>query len=163
MNIVGARIDGRLVHGQVANLWTPKLQADRIIVLDEEIIHDDIQKSGLRMATPITTHLSVLSYKDAAERLLKDRYGKQRLLLVAKKPLEFLNLINSGVKLESINVGTMSQTNTTQMITQQINVEKEDVDVFYKIKDKGVYLFAQVNPSVEARDFMKLLDDKVNR
>ena len=32
MNIVGARIDGRLVHGQVANLWTPKLQADRIIV-----------------------------------------------------------------------------------------------------------------------------------
>ena len=36
MNIVGARIDGRLVHGQVANLWTPKLQADRIIVVDEE-------------------------------------------------------------------------------------------------------------------------------
>ena len=38
MNIVGARIDGRLVHGQVANLWTPKLQADRIIVVDEKAI-----------------------------------------------------------------------------------------------------------------------------
>lgn len=36
MNIVGARIDGRLVHGQVANLWTPKLQADRIMVVDED-------------------------------------------------------------------------------------------------------------------------------
>lgn len=59
MNIVGARIDGRLVHGQVANLWTPKLQADRIIVLDEDIVNDDIQKSGLRMATPMTTRLSV--------------------------------------------------------------------------------------------------------
>jgi PTS system mannose-specific IIB component len=54
MNIVGVRIDGRLVHGQVANLWTPKLQADRIIVLDEKIVNDDIQKSGLRMATPMT-------------------------------------------------------------------------------------------------------------
>ena len=52
MNIVGARIDGRLVHGQVANLWTPKLQADRIIVVDEEAAKSDIQKSGLRMATP---------------------------------------------------------------------------------------------------------------
>lgn len=44
MNIVGARIDGRLVHGQVANLWTPKLQADRIIVVDEEAAKSDIQK-----------------------------------------------------------------------------------------------------------------------
>ena len=60
MNIVGARIDGRLVHGQVANLWTPKLQADRIIVVDEEAAKSDIQKSGLRMATPLTTRLSVL-------------------------------------------------------------------------------------------------------
>ena len=57
MNIVGARIDGRLVHGQVANLWTPKLQADRIIVVDEEAAKSDIQKSGLRMATPLTTPL----------------------------------------------------------------------------------------------------------
>jgi len=24
MTIVGARIDGRLIHGQVANLWTTK-------------------------------------------------------------------------------------------------------------------------------------------
>lgn len=46
MNIVGARIDGRLVHGQVANLWTPKLQVDRIIVVDEEAAKSDIQKAG---------------------------------------------------------------------------------------------------------------------
>ena len=45
MNIVGVRIDGRLVHGQVANLWTPKLQADRIIVLDEQIINDIFKKA----------------------------------------------------------------------------------------------------------------------
>lgn len=163
MNIVGSRIDGRLVHGQVANLWTPKLQVDRIIVLDEAIVNDDIQKSGLRMATPMTTRLSVLGYKTAANHLLNNRYGNQRLLLVAKKPQEFLNLINEGVKLDSINVGTMSQTNTTQMITKQINVEKEDIDVFHQLKDKGVYLFAQVNPSVEAHDFMKLLDEKTKQ
>ncbi|EFO66673.1 MAG: PTS sugar transporter subunit IIB [Lactobacillus iners] len=163
MNIVGVRIDGRLVHGQVANLWTPKLQADRIIVLDEQIINDNIQKSGLRMATPRTTHLSVLDYKTAADHLLNDRYGTQRLLLVAKRPKEFLDLIDMGVKIDSINVGTMSQTNTTQMITKQINVEQEDIKVFDELNAKGVHLFAQLNPSVEAHDFMKLLNDKINR
>ena len=44
MNIVGARVDERLVHGQVANLWTPNLQVERIIVLDEKAAQDDIQK-----------------------------------------------------------------------------------------------------------------------
>ena len=70
MNIVGARIDGRLVHGQVANLWTPKLQADRIIVVDEEAAKSDIQKSGLRMATPLTTRLSVLPVFRQSDRML---------------------------------------------------------------------------------------------
>lgn len=161
MPIVGVRIDGRLVHGQVANLWTPKLQADRIIVIDDPASKSDIQKSGMRMATPMTTRLSVLDEKTAANHLVHHRYGKQRLLLVAKKPKQFLDLINDGVKIKQINVGTMSETDTTTMITKQINVEKEDVKVFHDLHDKGVYLFSQVNPSVDAHEFMKQLDAKV--
>lgn len=52
MNIVGARIDGRLVHGQVANLWIPMLSVDRVIVIDDKVAVSDIEKSGIRMATP---------------------------------------------------------------------------------------------------------------
>ena len=33
MTIVGCRIDGRLIHGQVANLWTTKLNVSRIMVI----------------------------------------------------------------------------------------------------------------------------------
>ena len=54
MAIIASRIDGRLVHGQVANLWTTKLQASRIIVVDDEASKDKIQKSGLRMAAPMS-------------------------------------------------------------------------------------------------------------
>lgn len=157
MNIVGVRIDGRLVHGQVANLWTPKLQVDRIIVIDEAASTDDIQKSGLRMATPMTTRLSVLNYKVAADHIKNERYGKQRVFLVAKKPQEYLKLLDESVELASINVGTMSQTPTTKAVTKQINVEQEDIEVFNKIAEKGVELTAQLTPSDESHDFMKLL------
>lgn len=37
MTIVGNRIDGRLIHGQVANLWTTKLNISRIMVVDDEV------------------------------------------------------------------------------------------------------------------------------
>lgn len=33
MAIIGVRIDGRLIHGQVANLWTNKLNITRIMVV----------------------------------------------------------------------------------------------------------------------------------
>ncbi|CCI82107.1 PTS system mannose/fructose/N-acetylgalactosamine-transporter subunit IIB [Lactobacillus hominis] len=161
MSIVGARIDGRLVHGQVANLWTPKLQADRIIVVDEQAADNDIQKSGLRMATPMTTRLSVLKAAVAADHLNKHRYGNQRVFIVAKKPAEFLALLNMGLKLDTLNVGTMSQTDTTKSITKQINVEEKDVEDFKQIADKGVNITAQLTPSDDSHDFMKLLNDKL--
>ncbi|WEV71181.1 PTS sugar transporter subunit IIB [Lactobacillus sp. ESL0785] len=162
MNIVGARIDERLVHGQVANLWTPKLQVERIIVLDEAAAKDDIQKSGLRMATPMTTRLSVLPTAVAADHLLKNRYGNQRLFLVAKRPEKFLDLLNLGVKLDLINVGNMSKRDDTTELTKQVNINEEDVKLFKQIAGQGVKLIAQVNPSVDARDFMKLIDEKMN-
>ena len=52
MAITAVRIDGRLIHGQVANLWTPSLGATRIMVVDDKVSQSDIEKSGLRMACP---------------------------------------------------------------------------------------------------------------
>ncbi len=37
MSIIGVRIDGRLIHGQVANLWATKLNISRIMVVDDEL------------------------------------------------------------------------------------------------------------------------------
>lgn len=161
MNIVGARVDERLVHGQVANLWTPKLQVERIIVLDEKAAKDDIQKSGLRMATPMTTRLSVLPTKIAVDHLLKNRYGKQRLFLVSKEPDNFLQLLNAGVKFDSLNLGNMSRKENTTELTKQVNVTPDDVKIFNQIADQGVEIIAQVNPSVDATNVMKLIGEKM--
>ena len=161
MNIVGARVDERLVHGQVANLWTPNLQVERIIVLDEKAAQDDIQKSGLRMATPMTTRLSVLPTEVAADHLKKNRYGNQRLFLVAKRPDKFLDLLNLGVDLDTINVGNMSKQDYNTEFTKQVNINADEADVFREISGKGVNLIAQLNPSVESRDLMKLINEKM--
>ena len=40
MTIVGCRIDGRLIHGQVANLWSAKLNVSRIMVVDNFVIYN---------------------------------------------------------------------------------------------------------------------------
>ena len=66
MTIVGCRIDGRLIHGQVANLWTTKLNVSRIMVIDDEVAQNDIEKSGLKRH-----HLVLSSVSCQSQRLRK--------------------------------------------------------------------------------------------
>ncbi|HIY58440.1 MAG TPA: PTS system mannose/fructose/N-acetylgalactosamine-transporter subunit IIB [Candidatus Tetragenococcus pullicola] len=155
--IIASRIDGRLVHGQVANLWTTKLNISRIMVVDDEVAKSDVEKMGLKMATPSGVKLSVLPVEKAANNILAGKYDSQRLMIVAKRPDRFLELIEKGVTIETINVGNMSQTDETRSIKRSINVTDEDITTFKTLNEKGVSLTAQMVPNDKAEDLMKLI------
>lgn len=158
MTIVATRIDGRLIHGQVANLWTTKLNISRIMVVDEDIVNSDLEKTALKLATPAGVKLSVLTIDKAATNILAGRYDSQRLLIVAKRPKTFLGLMNKGVTLTELNVGNMSQTPETRSVTRSINVVDEDIQGFDAIQAKGTHLIAQMVPGDTPADFIPLLD-----
>ena len=153
MSIIGVRIDGRLIHGQVANLWATKLNISRIMVVDDEVAGNAIEKSGLKLATPAGVKLSVLP----VQNILAGKYDSQRLLIVVRKPDRLLKLVELGVPIKEINVGNMSQTNETRSITKSINVVDQDIEVFKELNAKGVHLIAQMVPSDKAEDFMSLI------
>ncbi len=153
MTIVGCRIDGRLIHGQVANLWAGKLNVSRIMVVDDEVVNNHIEKSGLKLATPPGVKLSILPVEKAAANILAGKYDSQRLFIVARKPDRFLGLVEAGVPLETLNVGNMSQTPETR----SINVVDKDVEDFHKLAEKGVKLTAQMVPNDPISDFLSLL------
>ena len=90
--IVGARVDFRLIHGQVGNLWANARQVSRFMVVDDQIAEDATQKQVLRMATPATCKLSVLPVEKAAANILAGKYDAQRLFIVVKKPEVYVKL-----------------------------------------------------------------------
>ncbi|CAM4060328.1 PTS mannose transporter subunit IIAB [Streptococcus penaeicida] len=158
MAIIATRIDGRLIHGQVANLWTTKLNISRIMVIDNEIVTNDLEKTALKLATPAGVKLSILTVEKAASNILAGRYDSQRLLIVAKKPDRFLELIRNGVAVEKLNVGNMSQSPETKSVTRSINVTEEDIKDFDAIAQNGTKLIAQMVPGDSPATFMPLLD-----
>lgn len=157
MTISAVRIDGRLIHGQVANLWTTKLGVTRIMVIDDKVAASDIEKSGLKLARPAGIDLSVLSEKVAADHIKRGGYDSQKVFIVVKRPQVLLDLVNDGVKLETINVGNMSQTDETTQITNSINVVQDDVDAFKALHEKGIKITQQMVPGDQANDFMVIL------
>ncbi|WP_206911895.1 PTS system IIB component [Enterococcus sp. DIV0840] len=157
MSIIAVRIDGRLIHGQVANLWTTKLDISRIMVVDDEVSENAIEKSGLKLATPAGVKLSVLPIAKAATNILAGKYDSQRLLIIARKPDRLLKLVELGVPIKEINVGNMSQSEHSKAITKSINVLENDIEDFKKLDAAGVKLVSQMVPSDKSEDFMSLL------
>lgn len=157
MSIIAVRIDGRLIHGQVANLWTTKLDISRIMVVDDEVAENAIEKSGLKLATPAGVKLSVLPVEKAAANILAGKYDSQRVLIIARKPDRLLKLVALGVPIKEINVGNMSQSEHSKAITKSINVLEEDIEVFKQLDSANVKLVSQMVPSDKAEAFMGLL------
>lgn len=156
-NIVNARIDERLIHGQVAGIWSTSLDTQRIIVVNDEAAGDPLQKTSLRMAAPTSMRLSVLPVITAANNILSGKYGKQRLFLLFKTPLDVLRFIEAGGVLDTVNVGNMSYKEGTREVTKSIQVLESEEAVFESIAAKGVHITAQLVPNDPAVDFMKKL------
>ena len=156
-NIVNTRIDERLIHGQVAGIWSTSLSTQRIIVANDEAATDPLQKSSLRMAAPSSMRLSVLGVEAAAKNIQSGKYGKQRLFLLFKNPKDVLRFIEAQGPIKTVNVGNMSYKEGAREVTKSIQVLPEEEQIFETIASKGVTVTAQLVPNDPVVYFMKKL------
>jgi len=153
------RIDNRLIHGQVTVSWVGSVGANHLLVVNDEVAEDPIQKQMLPMAAR-GVKTSVLSVKEAIN-YVKDAEGKEKIMLIAKFPSDALALLESGLEPKEINVGNQAPLPGTnyKMVTKSIAVTKEDAVLYRKINEI-YHLTSQMMPSDSKKDFIKLIEDK---
>ncbi|MBO0459750.1 PTS sugar transporter subunit IIB [Enterococcus hulanensis] len=157
--IVNVRIDERLIHGQVATMWTNHLKANRIMVVDNEVVKNEMEKDVLKMAKPNSVKLSILTTKGASARIKDGQYDNQKVFLIVKNPETLVELVDSGVELVEVNVGNMSAKKGSKQVAKSIGVTPENIESFNYLNEKGVKLVAQMVPNEDKSSFMKLLKE----
>lgn len=144
--IIHIRIDDRLIHGQVATMWTNELGATRIMVINDEVANNDMQKSLLRMAAPPNVSTSIITRETAVKNISAGKYKGQRVFIVVKSPIDILYLLNNGLVIKEINVGNMSAKSNTEVIKTTISVTKEEKEAFKELIERGVDVTAIMTP-----------------
>lgn len=157
MEIVNVRIDDRLIHGQVATIWSMVTKATRIMVVDDLVVKDVVNKEALKMACPQQCKLSILTVEKAAANLCAGKYEGERVLIVAKNPKTIRGLYDHGFHMEHVNVGNMGGKQNTRMLKKAVSVTEEDIADFLYLADHGVKVTAQMVPADEALDFVELI------
>lgn len=158
MAIIHTRIDDRLIHGQVATMWTNQLGATRIMVVDDKAAGDDVMKMSLKMATPNGVALSVLPIERAAARINENAYEGQRVFLIVKSPETLIKLVEKGVDIKKANVGNLTYTDDKVKLSSTVAITAKQAEDFKKLKGLGVEVTLQLIPSNPSEDFMKVLE-----
>ncbi|MGL4695345.1 PTS system mannose/fructose/N-acetylgalactosamine-transporter subunit IIB [Enterococcus larvae] len=147
MPIIHARVDERLIHGQVATVWTNTLGAQRIMVVNDSAVKDQMQIGALKMAKPSGVKLSILSKRKAVEKILAGNYDEEKVFLITKDIPDMAYLIDNGVPLKAFNVGNISQKPDSKPIKKSVALTEEDQTIIRTLVESGTTITAQMVPS----------------
>lgn len=156
--ITVARIDERLIHGQVAYAWTLQYKSQAIMVIDDEVSKDAFQKSLLEMACPKECKCFVVNREKAVELLKK--YENKKIFIVVKKPEILLYLVKNGIDMKSINVGGLYHAEGRRQIAKTIYLDAEMEKTFRELSSLGIELDTRTTPSDAKGELMNLLGNE---
>ena len=134
-----ARIDSRLLHGQVATGWTKATNPTRIIVVSDTVAKDELRKKLIQQAAPPGVKAHVVPIHKMIELAKDDQhFGGQRALLLFENPQDALSAIEGGVPLETINVGSMAHSPGKVQPNKVLAFSQNDIDAFARLKELGL-------------------------
>lgn len=159
------RVDDRLIHGQVAVMWTKELGIERIIVASDKVAANSIQVSALKMAAPAGVKAAILPIEKAAGILNDPRSAGMNILVISNTPEDLLEVAEKIAERPVLNVanyGRIGGGNLSEKtkITESVYVTEDDREVLKKIQDLGIEVIHQPLPSDTRENFMKLLEGK---
>ena len=153
-----ARIDTRLLHGQVATAWTKTINPNRIIVVSDNVAHDALRKSMIEQAAPPGVKANVVPIEKMIQVAKDPRFGATKALLLFETPQDALKAIEGGVDIKELNVGSMAHSQGKAVCTTAIAMGKDDVETFEKLKALGVKFDVRKVPSDSPENFETILN-----
>ncbi len=150
MSLVLARIDERLVHGQVVVAWVPDVDAQALLVADDAAAADPWEADLIGGAAPPGLSVTVSSLEGAAGTLAAG--VSPRTVLLVRSPVSMLTLVRLGAPVTRVNVGGLHYRPGTRRWLDYVYVDREDIAALTDLHREGVRLTAQDVPSHPASD-----------
>ena len=144
------RIDDRLIHGQVMQVWSKGNGTNTIYVVDDDTAKDAFMKE-IYESTQSTGGLKikVFSAKGLVKQYAKNQFGDSKLMLVFKNADYVKTAVEGGVPITSVDVGNVCNKPNTVQVIKTVYLSDKDYEDLKEISDKGVEVYFQNIPSSE--------------
>ena len=157
MPINVARIDDRLIHGQVITTWVKNYDIEQVLVINDKVAGDKVQQSVLTMSAPPGLKVLVFGVQQFIE-ILKKTPIKKRTMLLFTNSIDVNALVEGGLSLEKVNVGGMRMQDGRHQLSRAVSVTPEEEQAFKKLIAKNIPVEVQMVPKDPIVDLQSLLN-----
>ncbi|EPK3354879.1 PTS mannose transporter subunit IIAB [Providencia rettgeri] len=162
MVIALARVDDRLIHGQVATRWTKETQVKRIIVVSDDVAKDQVRSTLLKQVAPPGVTAHVVDVAKCIRVYNNPKYAGERVMLLFTNPTDVKRIVEEGVDVKSVNIGGMAYHDGKTMVTNAVSINQEDIDAFNYLNDKNIELEVR-KVSSDSKVYMMDLINKLKK
>ena len=157
MSIVLARIDSRLVHGQVLEAWVPYVDADCIVVANDEVAGTSFQCMVMQAAIPSSIKLIIGTLEETVCILSSADLLRKRVLLLFARSEDALKILQLGGSYAKLNLGNMHSSVGKDRYTCTIALDQHDIETLQQVEDQGVTIVSQCVPADREQNWHKLI------
>jgi mannose/fructose/N-acetylgalactosamine-specific phosphotransferase system component IIB len=162
VNLIKAfRVDDRLIHGQVQTKWLAEFQANRVIIIDNNVKNDPLALQILKLAKPPNIDLVICDEEKALSLLEKDAAQQNaRTFLIFKTITTAWHMMQKGLAIPRLIIGPCSSKPGAEMMSKNTYFTNEEIDAASQLDTLGTEIIFQLLPDDSKVTWKSL---KINR
>ena len=141
------RVDHRLLHGQVVFIWTASIGVDCILIANDDVANDPIQKGILKLSQPTGVKLIFKSVKDSIEALNSGITDKYNLMIITSNVDDGYELASKVEQIRSLNLGNVKLRENTHNLSKLVYVTDEEEKKLKALAAAGIEVEIRAVPN----------------
>jgi len=161
--IVSIRVDDRLIHGQVALVWSKEFGISRIVVANDEASKNEIQQMTLKMATPTGIKLLIKPVKESIELFNSPKAKDVALFVLTNCIADTLAIVKACTDIKSVNVANVGRFDNSEpdkklKLNSNIFLNERELGALQELVEQPVPVYHQIIPSASQTSIKSLLE-----
>jgi len=158
--VILARIDDRLIHGQVTEGWFPKFRPEIVLVVSDDVAASEWHRELYLASLPDDLEGMVSGVGDAPGIINELESDPRPSYVLFESPKDACTAVENGAVIKKINVGGMHSSKGKREMCDYIFVDDEDVFHLKRLKEMGVELDFRDLPDHDDIDIMTRLEQE---
>lgn len=158
--IIQIRVDDRLIHGQIAVVWSRQFNTTHMVVANDQAAANEVQQMTLKMATPNGVKVLIRSIEESI-KVFDDPRSKDVKMFVLTNSIQDALEIAKRCEVESINVANVGRFDTSDKkikLNADVVCNEREFEALKEVAALPIETIHWVIPSLAKLSIKKMLE-----
>ena len=159
--IIQIRVDDRLIHGQIAVVWSKQFNTTHMVVANDKAAAKEVQQMALKMATPSGIKVLIRSVDDAIKIFNNPKSEKVKMFVLTNSVRDALKIaLNCDVQSINVaNVGRFDSSDKKIKLNSDVVCNPEELEALKEVSNLNIETIHWVIPTNPKITIKKLLEN----